>query len=100
LIYHTHRGGVNVNLEAAPCNLIEPGDRVVVRANGLFAERMCDIMACCQGEPSYVWAKRGRIIEPEQDVWRAEEYRASPGVSLTAARKHMGKLILIRGEHL
>jgi alanine-glyoxylate transaminase/serine-glyoxylate transaminase/serine-pyruvate transaminase len=59
-------GTGSAGMEAALCNLIEPGDKVVVCVNGLFGERMCDIVARCQGELIRVEAEWGRIINPEQ----------------------------------
>ena len=59
-------GTGSAGMEAALCNLIEPGDKVVVCVNGLFGERMCDIVARCQGELIRVEAEWGRIIDPEQ----------------------------------
>ena len=59
-------GTGSAGMEAALCNLIEPGDNVVVCVNGLFGERMCDIVARCQGESIRVEAEWGRIIDPEQ----------------------------------
>lgn len=59
-------GTGSAGMEAALCNLIEPSDKVVVCVNGLFGERMCDIVTRCQGELIRVEAEWGRIIEPEQ----------------------------------
>ena len=59
-------GTGSAGMEAALCNLIEPGDKVVVCVKGLFGERMCDIVTRCQGELIRVEAEWGRIIEPEQ----------------------------------
>lgn len=59
-------GTGSAGMEAALCNLIEPGDKVVVCVNGLFSERMCDIVERCQGELIRIEAEWGRIIGPEQ----------------------------------
>src|SRR4030095_10970587 len=34
-------------MEAAFCNVVEPGDRVVIVVNGFFGERMVDIASRC-----------------------------------------------------
>lgn len=43
-------GTGSAGMEAAFVNLIEPGDKVVVCVNGIFGERMCDIVLRCGGE--------------------------------------------------
>jgi alanine-glyoxylate transaminase/serine-glyoxylate transaminase/serine-pyruvate transaminase len=59
-------GTGSAGMEAALCNMIQPGDRVLVCVSGVFAERMCDIVQRCQGELLRVDAEWGRIIEPQQ----------------------------------
>jgi alanine-glyoxylate transaminase/serine-glyoxylate transaminase/serine-pyruvate transaminase len=53
-------------MEAALCNIIEPGDEVLVCINGIFGERMCDIVQRCGGELLRLDAEWGRAIDPEQ----------------------------------
>jgi alanine-glyoxylate transaminase/serine-glyoxylate transaminase/serine-pyruvate transaminase len=59
-------GTGSAGMETALCNIIEPGDRVLVCVNGLFGERMCDIVARCQGELLRIDGEWGHIIEPQQ----------------------------------
>lgn len=59
-------GTGSAGMEACLCNLIEPGDEVVVGVNGLFGERMCDVAGRCGANVRRVEAEWGRIIEPEQ----------------------------------
>src|SRR5258708_38505002 len=41
----------SAGMEAALVNIIEPGDEVVVCINGVFGERMCDIVERARGKP-------------------------------------------------
>lgn len=55
----------SAGMETCLVNLIEPGDEVVVCVNGVFGERMCDIVGRCGGRLIRVDAPWGRIIEPD-----------------------------------
>ena len=59
-------GTGSAGMEAALCNVIEPGDKVVVCVKGLFGERMCDMVQRCQGELIRIEAEWGQTIEPQQ----------------------------------
>lgn len=54
----------SAGMEAALVNIIEPGDEVVVCANGVFGERMVDIVERAVGKPVVVRAEWGSAIEP------------------------------------
>jgi len=59
-------GTGSAGMEAALCNLIEAGDKVIVGVNGVFSERMCDIVRRCGGELLRVESEWGRVIDPAQ----------------------------------
>jgi len=59
-------GTGSAGMEASLVNLLEPGDRALVCVNGLFSERMVDIVKRCQAEPIIVESEWGTIIEPEK----------------------------------
>jgi len=59
-------GTGSAGMEASLVNLLEPGDKAVVCINGLFAERMADIVKRCGAEPIIVQADWGNIVESEQ----------------------------------
>src|SRR2546423_10540226 len=59
----------SAGMEAALVNVIEPNDEVVVCINGVFGERMRDIVERAGGQASVVEAKWGEGI----DVSRVEE---------------------------
>ncbi len=52
-------------METCFCNLIEPGDTAVVCVNGLFGERMSDIVERLGGTLVRVEAEWGKPVEPE-----------------------------------
>lgn len=53
-------------MEASLCNVIEEGDDVLVCVNGVFGQRMSDIVERCRGKLTAVEADWGRIIPPEK----------------------------------
>jgi len=59
-------GTGSAGMEAALVNMLEPGDKAIICINGLFAERMADIVKRCGAEPIIVEADWGDIIRPEQ----------------------------------
>ncbi|MBI1987846.1 MAG: alanine--glyoxylate aminotransferase family protein [Nitrospinae bacterium] len=59
-------GTGSAGMEACLCNLLEPGDEVIIGVNGLFGERMCDVAGRCGAEVQRVEAEWGKILEPEQ----------------------------------
>jgi alanine-glyoxylate transaminase/serine-glyoxylate transaminase/serine-pyruvate transaminase len=52
-------------MEACFCNLLEPGDAAVVCVNGLFGERMSDIVERLGGKLIRVEAEWGKPVEPD-----------------------------------
>jgi alanine-glyoxylate transaminase/serine-glyoxylate transaminase/serine-pyruvate transaminase len=54
----------SAGMEAALVNVIEPGDDVVVCINGVFGERMRDIVERAGGKAVMVEAKWGEAIDP------------------------------------
>jgi alanine-glyoxylate transaminase/serine-glyoxylate transaminase/serine-pyruvate transaminase len=59
-------GTGSAGMEAAFVNLVEPGDSVVVCVNGVFGERMCDIVGRCGGTLTRVEAEWGASFDPNQ----------------------------------
>jgi alanine-glyoxylate transaminase/serine-glyoxylate transaminase/serine-pyruvate transaminase len=63
-------------MEAALCNVVEPGDTVVVGINGVFGGRMRDICGRCGAEVRAVEAPWGEPIDPGRLIEAATESRA------------------------
>lgn len=59
-------GTGSAGMEACLVNLLEPKDKAIICINGLFAERMADIVSRCQAQSIIVEAEWGNIIEPEK----------------------------------
>src|SRR5437899_9698725 len=56
----------SAGMEAALVNIIEPGDAVVVCVNGIFGQRMSDIVERAGGLPVVVEAKWSEAIDVNQ----------------------------------
>ncbi len=57
-------------MEAGLCNMLEPGDRILVCCNGYFSERICDMAGRCGAEVR-------RIDKPWGEVFSVEEIEAA-----------------------
>ncbi len=84
-------GTGSAGMEACLCNLIEPGDPVLVCVNGFFGERMCDMVTRCGGDLERLDAKWGFIIEPDR-VRKALAKRRVNVVSIVHAETSTGIL--------
>jgi alanine-glyoxylate transaminase/serine-glyoxylate transaminase/serine-pyruvate transaminase len=64
-------------METCFCNLLEPGDTALVCVNGLFGERMSDIVDRQGGKLLRVEAEWGKPIEPEavEQVLKSEKVK-------------------------
>ena len=56
----------SAGMEATFCNVLAPGDVVVVGVNGVFGERMCDVASRLGAEVVRVEAEWGHTIEPQR----------------------------------
>jgi alanine-glyoxylate transaminase/serine-glyoxylate transaminase/serine-pyruvate transaminase len=59
-------GTGSAGMEACLVNLLEPGDKALVCVNGLFSERMVEIVKRCQAEPIIIESEWGTIVKPGQ----------------------------------
>ena len=71
-------GTGSAGMEATVASLLEPGDEIVVCANGYFGERMCEMAGRLGARPIRVEADWGRPIDIEKAraAWRASSARA------------------------
>ena len=74
-------GTGSAGMEACLVNLLEPKDEAIICVNGLFAERMVDIVKRCDAKPIIVEGEWGDIIEPEKV---RESLKNNPKVKLLA----------------
>jgi alanine-glyoxylate transaminase/serine-glyoxylate transaminase/serine-pyruvate transaminase len=78
-------------MEACVCNLVEPGDTVVICINGLFGERMAEVATRYGAEVIRVEAPWGRTIDP-QDVEAAVKGRRVKLIGVVHAETSTGVL--------
>lgn len=84
-------GTGTAGMEAALCNVIEPGDSVVVGINGYFGGRIADIVQRCGGIVTAVEAPWGSAI-PAEDVADAVESANPKLVAIIHAETSTGVL--------
>jgi len=84
-------GTGSAGMEAALCNLIEPGDRCVVCVNGVFGARMADVCGRYGGEVVTVEAPWGQPIDPD-DVRAAIAGGATKLIAVVHAETSTGVL--------
>ena len=63
----------SVGMESCFVNLVEPGDKVIVCANGVFGKRMAENVKRCRGELVLVEDAWGKQVDPQkvEDAFRA-----------------------------
>lgn len=103
-------GTGTAGMETALCNVIEPGDEVLVCVNGFFSDRMTDIAARCGARLTIVEGEWGRAMDVgkvESAVKRARpkvvavvHAETSTGVmnpvqEISALAHHHGALLLV-----
>ena len=81
----------SAGMEAAVCNLVERGDEVVVCINGLFGERMKDVVERCGGKVTEVRADWGSVIDAD-DVEEALKKTDTKMVGIVHAETSTGAL--------
>lgn len=97
-------GTGSLGMETCFCNLIEPGDSVLVCVNGLFGERMSDIVGRLGGKLMRVEAEWGKPINP-QDVEKALKSESVKLVAIvhaetsTGVRQPLEEISRIAKEH-
>lgn len=58
-------GTGSAGMEASIVNVVEPGDAVIVGANGVFGTRLASVVERCGGKAIRIEAPWGRIVEPD-----------------------------------
>lgn len=74
-------GPGSVGMETCFVNLVEPGDKVVVCRNGVFAGRMVENVERCGGIPVVIEDAWGEPVDPNK---LEDALRANPGVKAVA----------------
>lgn len=89
-------GTGSAGMEAAFVNVVEPGDEVVVCVNGVFGERMSDIVERCGGKLIRVEGEWGKIIPPERVLETLKTCRRPKVVAIVHAETSTGVLQPLR----
>ncbi|RMF60563.1 MAG: alanine--glyoxylate aminotransferase family protein, partial [Calditrichaeota bacterium] len=90
-------GTGSAGMEAAFVNVVEPGDTVIVGVNGVFGNRMSDIVTRCGGKLIQVkeeWGKPIDLQRVEDELKRAGKVKA---VALVHAETSTGVLQPLAG---
>jgi alanine-glyoxylate transaminase/serine-glyoxylate transaminase/serine-pyruvate transaminase len=84
-------GTGSAGMETSLVNFIEPGDKVLICINGLFGQRMADIVERCGGDLAVVQGEWGKIIEPDE-IEKALAKRPADIVGIVHAETSTGVL--------
>jgi alanine-glyoxylate transaminase/serine-glyoxylate transaminase/serine-pyruvate transaminase len=103
-------GTGSAGMEAALCNFIEPGDRVLVAVKGYFGERMCDMAARYGAQVDRLDRPWGQVFDPEEIKVALSQARyrlvaivhaetstgvLQPGIAEIAAAAHQAGALLV-----
>lgn len=77
-------------MECIAVNLIEPGDEVIVCTNGVFGDRMKDVMERCGAIVHAVAATWGDVIQIEQIQGALDQYPKTKLVGIVHAETSTG----------
>jgi alanine-glyoxylate transaminase/serine-glyoxylate transaminase/serine-pyruvate transaminase len=79
-------------MEAAFVNLLEPGDKIIVGACGVFGERMLDMAGRCQAQVIPITAPWGRPLDPADFERALKEHPDTKVVAFVHAETSTGVL--------
>lgn len=82
----------SAGMEAAICNVIEPGDTAVIGVKGVFGQRMAEVASRCGATIIPVEGEWGKAIEPERFESTLKDLRRVKLVALVHAETSTGVL--------
>src|SRR5690625_1474620 len=83
-------GTGSAGMETVFVNLLDPGDEVIVGVNGLFGERMVDVIERCDAKAIPIHADWGDVFDPEQIEAALKNHPHAKCVALVHAEKSTG----------
>ena len=83
-------GTGSAGMETCVCNLVEPGDEVLVCVAGVFGLRMTDVAQRCGATVHNVTVDWGQIIEPDQVAEALKEHPKIKWVGIVHAETSTG----------
>lgn len=85
-------GTGSAGMETVFVNLLDPGDEVIVGVNGLFGQRMVDVVERCGAKAIEIQADWGDVFDPEQIETALKGNPKAKFVSLVHAETSTGAL--------
>src|SRR5690625_620427 len=85
-------GTGSAGMETVFVNLLDPGDKVIIGVNGLFGERMVDVVERCGATPIQIHADWGDVFDPEQVETALKDHPDAKFVALVHAETSTGAL--------
>src|SRR5699024_9028884 len=85
-------GTGSAGMETVFVNLLDPGDEVIVGVNGLFGQRMVDVVERCGAKAITIEAAWGDVFQPEQIEQALKENSEAKFVALVHAETSTGAL--------
>lgn len=79
-------------METVFVNLLDPGDEVIVGVNGLFGQRMVDVVERCGAKAIHIYADWGNAFDPEQIEIALKSNPGAKYVALVHAETSTGVL--------
>ena len=83
-------GTGSAGMEACFVNLLEPGDTAIVGANGVFGERMCEVVRRCGAEVVRVEERWGLPLDPQRLLDAQHEHPEARVVAVVHAETSTG----------
>lgn len=84
-------GTGSAGMEACICNLIEPGDEMIVCVNGVFGGRMKDVAERYGAKVHTIDVDWGRGIEPEQVAQALKDWPSAKALGIVHAETSTGE---------
>ncbi len=84
-------GTGSAGMEACVCNLIEPGDEMIVCVNGVFGGRMKDVAERYGANVHAIEAAWGHAIEPEQVAQALKQFPNTKALGIVHAETSTGE---------
>lgn len=84
-------GTGSAGMEACVCNLIEPGDEMIVCVNGVFGGRMKDVAQRYGATVHTIEADWGRAIDPQQVADYLKTHPATKAIGIVHAETSTGE---------
>ncbi len=94
-------------MEAAVCNVVEPGDEIIVGIHGFFGQRMAEIVERHGGKAVRVEVEFGQVVRPDQIGEALDDHPGAKMVGVVHGEtssgigqplKEIGRLVRDRGK--